>query len=157
MHFLERRAEEKTREAIERGELDDLPGAGKPLRFDPSYYVPEELKLAYKLLKDGGFLPPELELRKEVLTLKDLLTTVVEDEERYRIVREINARVLRLNLMRKRSFAHEDRQLYAGKLRDQMLEVLKQKQLRLEEMKGTISTFVEFSKGLVREVLAILR
>ena len=121
MYFLERLAEEKIREAMERGEFDDLPGAGKPLRLESSGFVPEELRLAYKLLKDGGFLPPELELRKEVITLKELLSTIVDDDERYALAREINGRVLRLNLLRKRSFTLEDRQVYAGKLRDQML------------------------------------
>jgi len=120
MHFLERRAEEKIREAMERGEFDDLPGAGKPLRLEASGYVPEELRLAYKMLKDAGFLPPELELRKEVLTLKELLAGVIDDDERYQLARRINDRVLELNLMMKRSFAHEDRQVYARKVRDKV-------------------------------------
>ena len=87
--------------------------------------MPEDLRLAYKLLKDAGFLPPEMELRKEIATLKDLLQAVTEDnddDERYRLARELNAKVLRLNLLMKRSFDREDRQVYARKLRNRMLE-----------------------------------
>ena len=49
MHFLERRAEEKIREAMERGEFDDLPGYGEAAAVrQSSGYIPEELRLAYK-------------------------------------------------------------------------------------------------------------
>jgi len=122
--FLERLAEQKIQAAIERGELDNLPLSGKPLRLEPRGLVPEDLRLAYKLLKDAGFLPPEMELRKEIATLGNLLRAVHEgdDDERYRLARELNAKVLRLNLLMKRSFDREDRQVYAGKLRNKRLE-----------------------------------
>lgn len=122
MSVLWRRAEQLIREAMERGEFDDLPLAGQRLRFESSGQVPDELRLGYKILKDSGFLPPELELKKEILTLKDLLSAVTDDDERYRLARQINDRVLQLNLMHKRSFAHEDRQVYASKLRNKMLK-----------------------------------
>ena len=121
MLLLERLAEAKIREAMERGEFDNLPHAGKSLPLDSSAFVPHDLKLAYKILKDNGFLPPEMELRKEILTLKDLLSTITDDDERYRLAREVNDRVLRLNLLLKRSFEHEDRQVYGRKLRNKMV------------------------------------
>lgn len=123
MHFLERRAEDKIREAMEQGVFDELPLAGQPFRRESSSHVPEELRIAYKLLKNSGFLPPELEWRKEVLRLRDLLATIDDDDddERCRLARELNERVLKLNLMLKRSFAHEDQQVYGGKLRAKMV------------------------------------
>ena len=54
MSFLERLAEQKIRAALERGELDNLPLSGKPLPLEPRGLVPEDLSLAYKLLKDAG-------------------------------------------------------------------------------------------------------
>lgn len=116
MMWVERLAEEKIQAAMKRGEFDNLPLAGKPLNLETNGFVPSELRLAYKMLKDAGYLPPEMELRKEIVTLKELLATVTDDDERYRLVRDINRRVLRLNLMMKRSFDNEDRQLYAQKL-----------------------------------------
>ena len=120
MLFLERIAEERIRDAIERGEFDNLPGAGKPLRLDGDRLVPGDLRIAYKILKDAGFLPPELELRKEILTLKDLLASVDDDDERLRLTREINHKVLQLNLLWKRSFGLEDRQFYACRVRQKL-------------------------------------
>jgi hypothetical protein len=113
-------AERRIREAIERGELDNLELAGKPLPLDANPFVPDDLRIAYKVLKDAGFLPPEIELRKEIVTLKELLRDLDEgeDAERVRLARRINERVLRLNLMLRRSFDAEDRQVYARKLRD---------------------------------------
>ncbi|HEY7527996.1 MAG TPA: DnaJ family domain-containing protein, partial [Candidatus Deferrimicrobiaceae bacterium] len=61
-------AESKIREAMERGEFDRLPGAGKPLSLDDDSMVPHELRVAYRILKNAGCLPPELELRKEIIT-----------------------------------------------------------------------------------------
>lgn len=117
MDWLHRIAEEKIQAAVEEGKLDNLAGAGKPLRIETSPFVPEDLQLAYKILKDAGFVPPELELKREILTLKDLLETVTDDDDRTELARRINERVLRLNLMLKRSFTTEDRQVYGGKVR----------------------------------------
>jgi len=58
--WLEKLADERIREAMERGEFDGLPLAGKPLPPDANAFVPEDLRIAYKLLKDAGFLPPEM-------------------------------------------------------------------------------------------------
>ncbi len=120
MDFLERIAEERIREAMERGEFDDLPLAGKPLPVEPNAFVPEELRLSYKLLKDAGFLPPEMELRKEILSLKALLATVDDDDERLKLGRRINDRVLRLNLLGKRSFDRADHEIYVSKLTEKL-------------------------------------
>jgi hypothetical protein len=49
-------AEMRIKEAVERGELDGLPGAGRPLPLDEDANVPEDLRMAYKLLKNGGYL-----------------------------------------------------------------------------------------------------
>jgi hypothetical protein len=120
MDWLERLAEERIREAMERGEFDDLPLAGKPLPLEPNGSVPEDLRLAYKILKDAGFLPPEMELRKEILSLKELLSTVDDDAERQKLSRRINDLVLKLNLLEKRSFDRADYEVYVKKLNEKL-------------------------------------
>ena len=100
-------AERRILEAMERGEFDRLPGAGKPLRLEDDSLVPGDLRIAYKVLKNAGYLPPELDLRKEILTLRDLLRTVEDGEERTRKIREMNRKLLRLDLLRGRP-AHID-------------------------------------------------
>jgi len=55
MLALELIAERRLEEAIERGEFDDLPGAGLPLDLDDmDASLPEELRLAYRILKNAG-------------------------------------------------------------------------------------------------------
>ena len=63
-------AEQKIAEAIARGELDNLPGAGRPLDLDDDALIPEELRLAYRILKNAGYLPPELETLNEIAQLE---------------------------------------------------------------------------------------
>lgn len=93
-------AERRILEAMERGEFDRLPGAGKPLRLEDDSLVPGDLRIAYKVLKNAGCIPPELELRKEILSLRDLLRTVEDDGERSRRTREMNLKLLRLDILR---------------------------------------------------------
>ncbi|KAB2936452.1 MAG: DUF1992 domain-containing protein [Candidatus Contendobacter sp.] len=80
MNLFDQIAEARIQEAIERGELRDLPGEGKPLRLDDDSAIPEELRAAYRILKNAGFLPPELQLRKEVREAEQLLHQLPESE-----------------------------------------------------------------------------
>jgi Domain of unknown function (DUF1992) len=63
-------AEQKIAEAIARGELDNLPGAGRPLDLDDDALIPEELRLAYRILKNAGYVPPEVETLNEIAQLE---------------------------------------------------------------------------------------
>ncbi|HET8700496.1 MAG TPA: DnaJ family domain-containing protein [Nitrococcus sp.] len=85
-------AEQRIAEAIERGELSNLPGAGKPLKLDDDALVPPELRLAYRILKNAGFVPPEVEQLRELHELRQLISTLEDDGVRRRAV-------LRLNLL----------------------------------------------------------
>ena len=73
MLALELLAERKIEEAIARGELDDLPGAGRPLDLDDDPLVPEELRVAYRILKNAGYVPPEVQALNEIATLERLI------------------------------------------------------------------------------------
>jgi DnaJ homologue, subfamily C, member 28, conserved domain len=63
-------AEKKIAEALARGEFDNLPGAGRPLALDDDALVPEDLRLAYRILKNAGFVPPAVEARREIADLE---------------------------------------------------------------------------------------
>jgi len=88
-------ADEKIREAIRKGDFDNLPGAGKPLPPDDMAGVPEELRLSYKLLKNAGMIPEELQLRKDMLTLQDLLALTRDEDERVKLRAELSVKQLR--------------------------------------------------------------
>ncbi len=57
--------EEQIREAQERGDFSNLPGAGKPLHLDDETYMGDKA-LGYHLLKNNGFAPTEVELAREI-------------------------------------------------------------------------------------------
>ena len=64
--MLEFIAEQKIAEAIAKGELDDLPGHGSPLDLSDDALIPEEMRLAFRILKNAGFVPPEVETLNEI-------------------------------------------------------------------------------------------
>ena len=70
--MLEVIAERRIAEAIANGELDELPGKGRPLELDDDVLVPEELRLAYRMLKNAGFVPPEVQALNEIAELERL-------------------------------------------------------------------------------------
>ena len=65
-------AERRIEEAQSQGLFDNLPGAGKPLELEDLSHVPEDMRMAYKILRNAGCLPPELEERKEINRLEDI-------------------------------------------------------------------------------------
>jgi hypothetical protein len=94
-------AEQRIREAIDQGFFDNLAYRGRPVDLGQDDGIPPELRMAFKILKDAGCLPPEVELRKEIASLSELLDAVVEPEERTRVRRELLDRQLRLELLRR--------------------------------------------------------
>jgi hypothetical protein len=113
---LSKIAEEKIREAQKNGAFDNLPGKGKPLELEDLSSVPEELRVAYNILKNAHVLPPEVALKKEIYTLEDLLRHVEGDEERKRLSRSIQAKIIRLDLLQRRSFSPCSVGFYGRKL-----------------------------------------
>ena len=65
--------------------------------------MPAELKMAYKILKNSGFLPPEVEERKEIKQLEDLITTTTDEHERLRQMKKLE--ILLMKVDAKRSFS----------------------------------------------------
>ncbi len=58
--------EQRIREATERGEFEDLPGAGQPMQLDDDLLVPEEVRVAHRILKNAGYVPPEAQQLSEI-------------------------------------------------------------------------------------------
>jgi len=114
-------AERRILEAMERGEFDDLPGKGKPLNLeDEDPMVPEELRMAYRMLKNAGLLPPELELRKEILRLQDLLDAVRDEGERRERRRDLDFKLMKLNTIRRKPVFLEGLPEYKEKVLDRL-------------------------------------
>lgn len=93
--------EQHIREAALRGDFDDLPGAGRPLDLDDDLLVPEDLRMAYRILKNAGFVPPEVQTLNEIGALEQLIQALDDGEQRTLAVRKL--RLLRMQLDSTRS------------------------------------------------------
>ena len=90
--------EDKILSAQKEGKLDNLPGSGKPLDIEDDSGVPEDLRLAYKILKNAGCVPPELHDHAEIRRTEDLLQESDDLTETYRSMKRI--RFLKSKLLR---------------------------------------------------------
>lgn len=109
-------AERKITEAIREGKLRTEAWKGKPLPSEASGFVPADLKMAYKILKNAGYLPPEIETRKEIQKLEELIAENEDEHTRVRQLKKLNVLLLKLNSMRQRPVNLEVRQEYHRKV-----------------------------------------
>ena len=108
--------EERIREAQERGDFENLPGKGKPLTLEDDSNVPEDLRMAYKILRNADCLPPELELKREIRQMEDMLDCIPDEREKYLQIKRINYKIMQLNMMGRRSPLFDEVQIYYKKL-----------------------------------------
>ena len=97
---FERIAESKIREAIARGEFDNLEGRGKPIDQEAYFAASPDVRLAYSMLKSNGFVPEEVELRRELAALREQLEGCDGQDERRRLTRAVNETLLKIDLLR---------------------------------------------------------
>lgn len=98
MYLFQRLAEQRIQEAAEEGAFEDLPGQGEPLELEDDSLVPEELRTAYRMLKNSGHLPPELEANREIREIEDLLERVDDPVEQRRARARLEVLVERTRL-----------------------------------------------------------
>ncbi|SFQ95829.1 protein of unknown function [Desulfoscipio geothermicus DSM 3669] len=92
-------AENKIREAMQKGEFNNLEGKGKPLKPDDLSGVPENLRVPYKILKNAGMLPQELEMEKEIVSLRRLINCCYDKQEKDVLTKKLNEKTLRFNML----------------------------------------------------------
>ena len=62
---IEKFVDEQIKRAIEAGEFDNLSGKGKPIDLKAYFETPEDLRMAYSILKSNNFVPEEVEMLKD--------------------------------------------------------------------------------------------
>ena len=90
--------EERIKKAQEKGKFENLPGKGEKIVFEDDKNIPEELRLSYKILKDAGFVPPEVQLRKEIREIESLMEENDDLTQKKRLLKKINYLRLKLNM-----------------------------------------------------------
>ena len=75
--------EEKIKQAVENGEFDQLPGMGKPLDLtDDLPGLSPDLKMGYRMLKNAGYISDHEDLKKENITMQELLNYATDGMEK---------------------------------------------------------------------------
>lgn len=118
MLVLDSIAENRIQEAVRDGALDNLSGAGQPLVLDDDRHIPAELRMAWRILKNAGCVPPELELRREIACVEELLETV--DDTDGTIARKLNYLMARLSAATGRETDLRVEQIYFDKLQQRL-------------------------------------
>ena len=96
---IESAIEQKIKEAMARGEFDNLPGSGKPLDLDAYFNTPEDLRMAFSMLKSNDFVPEEVEIFKEIAEISEKLKISTDDSEVNALTKKLNDRKLGLRLL----------------------------------------------------------
>ena len=116
LNILQTLAEQKIAQAMEEGVFDNLPGQGQPLKLDDDSHIPPELRMAYRILKNSGHVSPEVEDRKEISNIIDMLEHCEDEQLCYRQIQKLNLLVTKINEKHKRPVYLEDEQLYYAKV-----------------------------------------
>jgi hypothetical protein len=120
MSFFQKIIEKRIKEAQEKGEFDDLPGSHEPLAIEDDSHIPEDLRLVHKILKNANCLPPELQLKKEIRQMEELLAGIPDEKEKFRQMKKINFKITQLNMMGKGSPLLEETGVYYSKIVDKV-------------------------------------
>lgn len=109
-------AEQKIAQAMKEKDFNSPKWKNKPLPLDDDRFVPDDLKMAYKILKNSGYLPPEIEDRKEVQRLEDLIAKTEDEHERLKQMKKLNVLMMKIDASRPSSSNIAEQQDYYRKV-----------------------------------------
>jgi hypothetical protein len=116
INALRQIAERRIAQAIEDGTLKTEGWQNRPLPLDDDSFVPDDLKMAYKILKNSGYLPPEVEARKEVQKLEDLIAKTEDSHQRVKQMKKLSVLMMKIEAQRNRPSSIEQDDAYYRKL-----------------------------------------
>ena len=89
MNILEELAERAIQEAQKRGEFEGLSGQGQPLPQESDPFMPETLRMAYKMLKNAGYVPEEIQAQREIRSLIECLEQETDESRKMRQIQKV--------------------------------------------------------------------
>jgi hypothetical protein len=113
---FEKIVEDRIKQAQKKGVFENLDGSGKPLAIEDNRMVAEDLRLAYKILKNADFTPPQIEIRKKIEQTEQLLVGMKDTAEKYQTLKKLNMLIMKLNMLHKTGINLDMPQQYEDKL-----------------------------------------
>jgi hypothetical protein len=98
-------AETRIREALAQGEFENLPGKGKPLNLEEYFSTPEDLRMAFSILKNANCAPAEVELLNEISRLQHAIAETADDLTKQQLRRTLVNRQTELAIALERRHA----------------------------------------------------
>ncbi|WMT28510.1 DUF1992 domain-containing protein [Bacillus aerius] len=124
MDFVQRLSEERIKKAMDNGVFERLSDFGKPLPKDAAAHVPEELRMGYRIMKNAGFSGEETALKKELMTVKELLKTSRDGKERKKLSLVCEEKQKRLDELttKRQTFARPSSSFYKNRVYEKLTE-----------------------------------
>ena len=97
---IERFVEDQIKKAMAEGEFDNLPGKGKPIDLDGYFQTPEHLRICYSILKNGQFVPEEVQMLKDIEALREQEANCTDQEQKNQLAKTIREKVLSFSLVK---------------------------------------------------------
>lgn len=115
MNILADLAEQAILAAQQRGEFDNLRGAGQPLELQSDPFMPEHLRMAYKMLKNAGYVPEEIQEQREIRSLLECLEQETDEARKMRQIQKVQLFIARAKI-RHGGLLLEDHEEYFRKI-----------------------------------------
>jgi hypothetical protein len=100
---IEKFVEDQIKKAMAEGEFDNLPGKGQPIDLEAYFQTPEHLRICYSILKNGQFIPEEVQALKEIEALRDEMAACADESRKEELAKAIRDKVLLFNLAMERN------------------------------------------------------
>lgn len=102
MHVFDELVEARINEAMERGDFENLPDAGRRLDLEEDPFIPDDMRLAYKILKNAGYIPPELELKRDISAVESQLAATEDAAARQRSLKKLQLLYMKMDESKRR-------------------------------------------------------
>ena len=95
--------EEKIQKAIADGEFENLKGTGEPIDLNAYFSTPAEYRMGHSMLKANNFVPEEIELMREIGSLKEKIKSASDEAEKKNLNKILNEKSLALSIILERN------------------------------------------------------
>lgn len=102
MHVFDELVEARIQESLERGDFDNLPDAGRRLDLEEDPFIPDDMRLACRILKNAGYIPPEMELRRDISDVESELANSEDAASRRRSMKKLELLYMKMDESRQR-------------------------------------------------------
>ena len=123
MLIFEKIAEERIKEWIEKEDFSKNKFFGKYVDNTEYFKVPETLRIAFHILKNANVLPKELQLKSEIIKLRDMLEEISDEDEFIKKLRKFQSLIAEYNIISNKKFSVKNDEFYTKKLMKKLVRI----------------------------------